>query len=122
MYIYKTKIPKRKKSLVGIPSIYGIGIKTSRKIITSSGIGSKYRIRQLGYKKQYLISKYIRKNQLIVSIDLRKQVQKYIQHYLDIKSYRGNRHRLGYPVRGQRTHTNARTQKKLGSKRTRYNK
>jgi len=119
MYIFKTKLPKNKKCLVGLPGVYGIGDKSSIQLLTEAGIGSKYRINQLRNTKQFRLSEGIKVRGLKVSTILRKEVQKNIEHHFEIKDYRGNRHRLGYPVRGQRTRSNARTQKKLGYKRVR---
>lgn len=117
MYIYKTRISQFKQSITGVPAIYGIGKKSSKLLIATSGIGSRYRVRQLSHKKQYLLSEAIRKGDMKVSIDLKKEVLNNIQHHLEIRDYRGNRHRLGYPVHGQRTRSNGRTQQKLGPRR-----
>jgi small subunit ribosomal protein S13 len=95
--------------------IYGIGLRTSKEILASTGISPDTRIRDLTDSDVASLRDYIT-NQLTVEGDLRREVQMNIKRLMEIGSYRGLRHRRNLPVRGQRTRTNARTRK--GPKKT----
>ena len=103
-------LPRDKKVEIGLTYIYGIGRASAQQIIEKSGIDSSLRIRDLTdadvNKLRGVIEKEFR-----VEGALRTEVAMNIKRLMDIGSYRGNRHRRGLPVRGQRTHTNARTKK-----------
>lgn len=108
-------LPMSKRVLVGLTSIYGIGLTTSRKILKAAGIDESVRIKDLN-DQDVLHLRGIIEKQYTVEGDLRRNVQMDVKRLMEIGCYRGIRHRRGLPVNGQRTRTNARTRK--GPKRT----
>ena len=107
-------LPREKKLEIGLTYIYGIGRATARKILDDAGVNPEQRVRDLNDADTNRLRQTIEKD-LRVEGALRTEVAMNIKRLMDIGSYRGNRHRRGLPVRGQRTHTNARTKK--GSRR-----
>ncbi|HEX6539967.1 MAG TPA: 30S ribosomal protein S13 [Candidatus Dormibacteraeota bacterium] len=110
-------VPRDKRVEIGLTYIYGIGLTTSRHLLSLSGISPDVRVRdltdaQVG-KLRDVISKQLQGR---VEGDLRRQVALNIKRLIEIGTYRGQRHRRGLPVRGQRTRTNARTRR--GPKKT----
>ncbi len=103
-------LPRDKRVEIGLTYIYGIGLTTSKKILETTGIDPDTRVRDLTEDDLLKIREYI-DNNLTVEGDLRRETQQNIRRLMDIGCYRGLRHRRGLPVRGQRTHTNARTRK-----------
>jgi small subunit ribosomal protein S13 len=103
-------LPRDKKLEIGLTYIYGIGRATARKILTDAGVNPEQRVRDLNDTDTNRLRQTIEKD-LRVEGALRTEVAMNIKRLMDIGSYRGNRHRRGLPVRGQRTHTNARTKK-----------
>lgn len=103
-------LPANKRVEVGLTYIYGIGRSRSNKILEEALIDVEKRVRDLTEEEVTRIRGVI-DQQGMVEGDLRKQVQMDIKRLMDIGCYRGLRHRRGLPVRGQRTHTNARTRK-----------
>jgi small subunit ribosomal protein S13 len=103
-------LPANKRAEVGLTYIYGIGRSRANKILGEAGISVDKRIRELSEEEVNRIRTVI-DQQGNVEGDLRKQIQMDIKRMMDIGCYRGLRHRRGLPVRGQRTHTNARTRK-----------
>jgi small subunit ribosomal protein S13 len=103
-------LPANKRAEIGLTYIYGIGRSRANKILGEAGISVERRIRELTEDEVNRIRTII-DQQGMVEGDLRKQVQMDIKRLMDIGCYRGLRHRRGLPVRGQRTHTNARTRK-----------
>ena len=103
-------LPANKRAEIGLTYIYGIGRTRSNKILGEAGIDVNKRIRELSEEEVNRIRTII-DQQGLVEGDLRKQVQMDIKRLMDIGCYRGLRHRRALPVRGQRTHTNARTRK-----------
>jgi small subunit ribosomal protein S13 len=103
-------LPANKRAEIGLTYIYGIGRSRSNKILGEAGISVDKRIRELTEEEINRIRTVI-DQQGGVEGDLRKQIQMDIKRMMDIGCYRGLRHRRGLPVRGQRTHTNARTRK-----------
>ncbi len=103
-------LPANKRIEIGLTYIYGIGRPRSNKILAEAGIDISRRVRELTEEEVNRIRTII-DQQGMVEGDLRKQVQIDIKRLMDIGCYRGLRHRRGLPVRGQRTHTNARTRK-----------
>ena len=103
-------LPRDKKVEIGLTYIYGIGRASAQQIIEKAGIDTSLRIRDLTdadvNKLRQVIDASIR-----VEGVLRSEIARNIKRLMDIGSYRGLRHRRGLPVRGQRTHTNARTKK-----------
>jgi small subunit ribosomal protein S13 len=112
-------LPKDKRIEIGLTYIYGIGLKTAKDILASTGIGSDVRVKDLVDNDISKLREYIDKN-IVVEGDLRREVALNIKRLIEIGSYRGLRHRKGLPVRGQRSKTNARTRK--GPKKTIANK
>jgi len=108
-------IPREKRVEAALTYIYGIGLSTSRKILAKTGVNPDTRVRDLTEDEVTRLREVIEKEH-VVEGDLRREVQANIKRLIDIGCYRGLRHRLGLPVRGQRTRTNARTRK--GPRRT----
>lgn len=103
-------LPANKRAEIGLTYIYGIGRARANKILGEADININRKIRELSEEEVNRIRTII-DQQGMVEGDLRKQVQMDIKRLMDIGCYRGLRHRRGLPVRGQRTHTNARTRK-----------
>lgn len=103
-------LPRNKSVKVALTYIYGIGNITSNRILAESGVDPKIRSDDLTETQVAQIRSVI-DNSCIVEGELRKTVSQNIKRLMDLGSYRGLRHRRGLPVRGQRTHTNARTRK-----------
>ncbi len=108
-------IPREKQVQISLTYIYGIGLTTSQQMCAELGIAPTTRVRDLTDPEIAQIRAYIEGN-LKVEGDLRREVSQDIKRKMEIGSYQGLRHRRGLPVRGQRTHTNARTRK--GPKKT----
>jgi small subunit ribosomal protein S13 len=103
-------LPANKRAEIGLTYIYGIGRARANKILGEASIDINRKIRELSEEEVNRIRTII-DQQGMVEGDLRKQIQMDIKRLMDIGCYRGLRHRRGLPVRGQRTHTNARTRK-----------
>ena len=103
-------LPREKRVEVALTYIYGIGDTTARKIVGATGIASTTRTKDLTDDEVRRIREYI-EQALKVEGDLRREVAMNIKRLMDLGCYRGLRHRRNLPVRGQRTHTNARTRK-----------
>ena len=103
-------LPRDKKVEIGLTYIYGIGRKNAAEIIKKSGVDAALRVRDLTDADVNKIRGAIEREYKVEGA-LRTEVAMNIKRLMDIGSYRGNRHRRGLPVRGQRTHTNARTKK-----------
>lgn len=103
-------LPRDKRVEIGLTYILGIGKSTAQKIIASTGINPDTRVRDLTDDEINKLRQIIEK-ELKVEGDLRREVSLNIKRLIEIGSYRGRRHRMGLPVRGQRTKTNARTRK-----------
>ena len=103
-------LPRDKKVEIGLTYIYGIGRVTARRIVAAAGIDAAQRIRDLNDADVNKLRQEIERNYRVEGA-LRTEVAMNIKRLMDISSYRGIRHRRGLPVRGQRTHTNARTKK-----------
>ena len=103
-------LPRDKRIEVGLTYIYGIGLTTSKKILAETGINPDTRTNDLTEEDLVKLRDYIQNN-IKVEGDLPREVSQNIKRLMEIGCYRGLRHRKGLPVRGQRTHTNARTRK-----------
>jgi len=103
-------IPTNKRVIIALQYIHGIGPKKAAEITEKVGIPAERRVNELTDAETIQIRESIEKNH-IVEGDLRRQVSMNIKRLMDLGNYRGLRHRRGLPVRGQRTHTNARTRK-----------
>lgn len=108
-------LPRDKRVEIGLTYIYGIGLKTSQRILTETNVNPDIRVKDLDENDVNKIREYIDKN-LKIEGDLRREVSLNIKRLMEIGCYRGIRHRKGLPVRGQSTKQNARTRK--GPKRT----
>ncbi|MDR3354386.1 MAG: 30S ribosomal protein S13 [Synergistaceae bacterium] len=108
-------LPREKRIEIGLTYIFGIGLPTSRKILTATGISPDTRVKNLTDDEAQKLRTELENNYKVEG-DLRREVSMNIKRLMDIGCYRGLRHRLGLPVRGQHTKTNARTRK--GPKRT----
>lgn len=103
-------LPRNKRVEIALTYIYGIGRASARRILDKSGIGLALRTDDLSDDQVQAIRTVIEAD-FKVEGDLRRDVQMNIKRLMDLGCYRGLRHRRGLPVRGQRTHTNARTRK-----------
>jgi small subunit ribosomal protein S13 len=103
-------LPRNKRVEIALTYIYGIGRASARRILDKSGIGLALRTDDLTDDQVQSIRTVI-ESDFQVEGDLRRDVQMNIKRLMDLGCYRGLRHRRGLPVRGQRTHTNARTRK-----------
>ncbi len=103
-------LPRNKRVEIGLTYIYGIGPTRSKLILSEAGISADVRVKDLSEEEVSRISKVI---DVVGGVegDLRQEISMNIKRLMDIGSYRGFRHRRSLPVRGQRTHTNARTRR-----------
>ena len=112
-------LPKNKRGIIGLTYIYGVGKNSAKKILVEAGIHEDVKVKDWDDDQLSKIRAIINE-QFKVEGELRSSVQLNIKRLMDIGCYRGVRHRLGLPVRGQRTKNNARTRK--GKKKTIANK
>jgi small subunit ribosomal protein S13 len=103
-------IPTNKRVIIGLQYIHGIGAKNAKDIMAKVNIPEDRRVSQLTDQEVLQIRETIDRD-YVVEGDLRREVAMNIKRLMDLGCYRGLRHRRGLPVRGQRTHTNARTRK-----------
>ncbi len=103
-------LPKEKRVEIALTYIYGIGLSSSRKILQMATVNLDTRVKDLTEEETSRINSIILQNYKVEG-DLRREVALNIKRLIDMGTYRGQRHKLGLPVRGQRTHTNARTKK-----------
>ncbi|HEX7091090.1 MAG TPA: 30S ribosomal protein S13 [Longimicrobiales bacterium] len=103
-------LPRNKRIEVALTYIYGIGNSTSQRILSQTGVDPDRRVHELSDDEVNRLRRVI-ENQYKVEGALRTEVSMNVKRLMDIGCYRGLRHRRGLPVRGQRTHTNARTHK-----------
>lgn len=112
-------LPKTKRGAIGLTYIFGIGRSKALDILAKAGVDPDIKVDDWSDEDQAAIRQYITEN-IKVEGALRSEVQLGIKRLMDIGSYRGQRHRAGLPVRGQRTRTNSRTRK--GKRKTVANK
>ena len=103
-------LPRDKRIEIALTYIYGIGLTTSKKLLAMTGVNADTRTRDLTEDEVVKLRDAIDKN-VVVEGDLRRERQMDIKRLVDIGCYRGRRHRLGLPVRGQNTKNNARARK-----------
>ncbi|MDR1581077.1 MAG: 30S ribosomal protein S13 [Synergistaceae bacterium] len=108
-------LPREKRIEIGLTYIFGIGLSSSKKILAATGISPDTRVKNLTDDEAQKLRAELENNYKVEG-DLRREVSMNIKRLMDIGCYRGLRHRIGLPVRGQHTKTNARTRK--GPKRT----
>ena len=104
------ELPHHKRMEIALTYIYGIGRSAALKILAEAGVDAGRNSDDLNAEEQVKIRNVIEQKYKVEG-DLRREVQQAIKRLMDLGSYRGIRHRRGLPVRGQRTHTNARTRK-----------
>ncbi len=102
-------IPRDKQIVISLTYIYGIGKTTAQKVLAAAGVEEEIRVSDLTNEQLDAIRAEV--NELKIEGDLRREVSQNIKRLTEIGSYRGNRHRRGLPVRGQKTKNNARTRK-----------
>jgi small subunit ribosomal protein S13 len=105
------EITNEKKIEYSLPYIYGIGLSISRKVLAATNIDPNIRAGELSDEQITAITQTIQGMKIPIEGDLRRELQMHMKRILGINCYRAHRHRRGLPVRGQRTHTNARTRK-----------
>jgi small subunit ribosomal protein S13 len=103
-------LPRDKRGEVALTYIFGIGRSSAKRILTHAGVELNRRVREWTEDETARVREVIDREQRVEG-DLRREVSMNVKRLMDIGSYRGVRHRKGLPVRGQRTHTNARTRK-----------
>ena len=103
-------LPREKRGEVALTYIYGIGVPTSRRVLREANVDPNKRVKAWNDDEVGRVRAII-EQALKVEGDLRREVSMNVKRLMDIGAYRGIRHRRGLPVRGQRTHTNARTRK-----------
>jgi small subunit ribosomal protein S13 len=103
-------LPREKRVEIGLTYIFGIGRASAQRIVSEAGVNPEIRVNQLSDEEVNRLRRVIDAQYRVEGV-LRAEVARNIKRLIDIGSYRGVRHRRGLPVRGQRTHTNARTKK-----------
>jgi small subunit ribosomal protein S13 len=103
-------IPTQKRVIIALTYIYGIGQVKAKEIVAKLGVDESKRVNELSDQEILRIREIIDADYLVEG-DLRREISMNIKRLMDLGCYRGLRHRKGLPVRGQRTHTNARTRK-----------
>ena len=103
-------LPRNKRIEIALTYIYGIGLTTAKEIIAATGVDPDIRVKDLSEEDLAKLRDYIQQNPKVEG-DLHREVSQNVKRLMEIGCYRGLRHRRGLPVRGQRTHTNARTRK-----------
>jgi small subunit ribosomal protein S13 len=103
-------LPREKRVEIGLTYVFGVGRTRSRAALVATGIHPDTRVRDLNEDQVRQLRDHIEANYQVEG-DLRREIAQSIKRKVDIGSYQGIRHRRGLPVRGQRTHTNARTRK-----------
>jgi len=104
-------IPAEKRTEIALTYIYGIGRSLANRILAVAKVSPDKRAKELSEKEIHDIINAIQRNGIKTEGDVRREMQQNIRRLIDIRCYRGQRHIRGLPVRGQRTHTNARTRK-----------
>lgn len=110
MRLLGVNLPDGKAVKISLTYLFGIGLSRAKQICLDCNINENIKLSGLTQEQIQFITQYIKEN-FTIEGDLRKEISVSIKHLMDIKCYRGIRHRKGLPVRGQRTHTNARTRK-----------
>lgn len=114
--IFGIEIPNEKRIEASLGYLYGIGHTTARKILEQAAVDGNLRTGELSEEQLVKIAQVIQTEGIVIEGDLRREKQGALKRLTSINCYRGQRHKRGLPVRGQRTRTNARTRK--GRKKT----
>ena len=114
--IFGIEIPNEKRIEASLPYIFGIGPSTARKILEQAAVDPNVRTGELSEEQLVKIAQVIQSQEIVIEGDLRRERQAALKRLSSINCYRGQRHKRGLPVRGQRTRTNSRTRK--GKKKT----
>ncbi len=109
-HIAGIELPRTKRIVIGLTYIYGIGKSKAEEILAKAGIDKNKKVQDLSPEEENTLREIIQ-NDYIIEGELRTQVAMDIKRLMEIGCYRGIRHKKGMPVRGQRTHTNARTRR-----------
>ncbi len=109
-HIAGVELPKSKRVVIGLTYIYGIGRSISQEILQKANIDESKKVQDLSMDEEKILRDIIQ-NDYVVEGSLRTTIAMNIKRLMEIGCYRGIRHKRGLPVRGQRTHTNARTRK-----------
>ncbi len=109
-HIAGVDLPKKKRIVIGLTYIYGIGKSLAQRILNQAGIDEDTQVQDLSTKDEKMLREIIQ-NDYVVEGELRTQRTLDVKRLMEIGCYRGNRHKRGLPVRGQRTHTNAKTRR-----------
>jgi small subunit ribosomal protein S13 len=111
-YLLRTHI-KKKYLIYGLTSVFGIGNPLAKTICFRLGFQKNFLVKNLTDEHIYQLTNLIEELKILIKGDLKRWIKQKIDHLSTLRVYRGIRHRQGLPLRGQRTHTNARTSKKL---------
>jgi len=112
-YFLGTSIPEKKKITVALTQIYGIGKEKSTIVCKKLGLTNNIRVFELTKEQRVKLIRYIENSTLILTEDLKRLIFDFKLRLVTIRAYRGVRSQQGFPVRGQRTHTNSKTAKKF---------
>jgi small subunit ribosomal protein S13 len=113
LYFVQTPIPKKRQVYKGLLAVYGLGQTTANKVVGSLGLLEESRGTDLRSTHIVRLKTLLNDYPRLLGAELRNFNKTAVQRLINIASYRGRRHKYAYPVRGQRTHTNAKTQKRL---------
>lgn len=116
LYLLETKLPENKSIFFALTYVYGIGKKTSILICKKLGFSVNLKVKDITQDQSIDIIKVIDSSQLLLSNELKKVKILTLKKLVSIKSYRGLRKSRGFPVRGQRTHTNAKSARKINKR------
>lgn len=116
LYLLETKLPENKSIFFALTYVYGIGEKTSILICKKLGFSVNLKVKDITQDQLIDILKVIDSSQLLLSNELKKLKILTLKKLVSIKSYRGLRRSKGFPVRGQRTHTNAKSSRKFSKR------
>lgn len=112
-YILGTKLVSNKQVRLALTQIFGIGPKKAIWVCDQLGLGDNIKVNNLTWYQINRISTIVRRNKFLVDSGLKREIERCIKRLISISCYRGFRHKAGLPLRGQRTHTNAKTCRKL---------
>ena len=113
IYLLETELPKNKPILFALTKVYGIGKKQSSIICKKLGFSTNCKVIELSHEQTNELIKLIENSNLVLSNDLKKLQVLFLKKLINIKAYKGLRKILGLPIRGQRTHTNAKTARRF---------